>query len=203
MRPEPRAGLRALAGFLAALAIWFTLSLPYEKALAFSAELLIRLFESPAATRLSAQRGEILVTRSDWPPSAPSPGLPAEDVHFNFVLLVALFAAERGTWRLDRVARFGIACLILYFVHVTALVFDLEALYATRLGSWSRSHFGPVARNLCAGGYHFYLVAGRFAAPFAIWWPLRAGRAEEGAGTARQRRRQSGRQAGESARPSA
>jgi hypothetical protein len=203
MRRETRAGLRALAGFLVALAVWFTLSRPYEKALALFAEPLIRAFENPPATRLSAHPGEIVVTRSDWPPAAPSPGLPSQDVHFNFVLLVALFAADRGFWRLDRVVRFGIACFFLSFVHVTALVFDVQALYATRLGAWSQSHFGPVGRNFWAGGYHFYLIAGRFAAPFAIWWPLRAGRSDEDAATARHGGRRSGRRVRGSARPPA
>ena len=48
----------------------------------------------------------------------------------------------------------------------------IEALYATRLGPWSEAHYGAVARNFWAGGFHFYQVAGRFAAPFVLWWTL-------------------------------
>ena len=66
---------------------------------------------------------------------------------------------------------------LLALVHVLAVVFQVEGLYATRLGEWSSAHYGAFARNFWAGGFHFYLVAVRFAAPFALWWAL--GRNEE------------------------
>jgi hypothetical protein len=31
-----------------------------------------------------------------------------------------------------------------------------------------------MASNFWATGWHFYLIAGRFAAPFALWWFFRA-----------------------------
>ena len=73
--------------------------------------------------------------------------------------------------------RFWIAAGLLALVHVMAVVFQVEGLYATRLGEWSSAHYGAFARNFWAGGFHFYLVAVRFAAPFALWWAL--GRNEE------------------------
>jgi len=190
MRAAVRVGWRILGGFLAGLALWLALSRPYERVLATGAEFLIRAFESPATTRLEARPGEFVVTRSDWPPASPSPGLPADDLHFNFVLLVALFAAGDKIWRSGRVAAFGVACGVLFLVHLTALVFEVHAVYATRLGAWSQTHYGPVARNFWAAGYHFYVIAGRFAAPFAIWWPLRGEGSEgeaRGAGWRRRR----------------
>jgi hypothetical protein len=59
---------------------------------------------------------------------------------------------------------------MLWAVHVAALVFQVESVYATRLGPWSEAHYGSVARNLWAGGFHFYQIAGRFAVPFVLWW---------------------------------
>jgi hypothetical protein len=189
MNAAVRVGWRILGGFLAGLAFWLALSRPYERILAAGAEFLIRAFESPAATRLEARPGEFVVRRSDWPPASPSPGLPADDLHFNFVLLAALFAAGGGAWRSGRVAAFGVACAVLFLVHLTALVFEVHAVYATRLGEWSQTHYGPFARNFWAAGYHFYVIAGRFAAPFVIWWPLRGGESEgETRGTAWRRR---------------
>ena len=47
--------------------------------------------------------------------------------------------------------------------------------YTKRLAGrliWSDAHYGPVARNIWAGGFHFYQIAGRFAAPFTLWWLL-------------------------------
>jgi hypothetical protein len=182
----PRTALRTagrlLVGFVAGVLLWLVLSPAYERTLAAVGQTLIRLTEWPAVTRLEARSGEILVERADFPPAAPRPGLPAADLHFNFVLLVALFGLAPKPWRGEWIARFAIAAVALWLVHLTAVVFEVRSVYATRLGAWSVAHYGAVARNFWAGGFHFYQVAGRFAAPFAIWWPFarvdRAARAD-------------------------
>lgn len=110
--------------------------------------------------------------RADFPPDSPRPGLPADDIHFNLVLLAALFALQPHFVRGESLLRLFAAGAALFAAHVAALVFQVESLYATRLGDWSAVHYGPVARNLWAGGFHFYLIAGRFALPFALWWLL-------------------------------
>jgi len=161
-------------GFAAGLAFWLVFAPPYERAVAWSAEALLLLLESPPVTTLGASAGEFLVDRSDFPPASPRPGLPAPDLHFNFVLLATLFAITPHPLAPRRFGRFWIAALLLFAIHVVALVFQVEALYATRLGPWSEAHYGAVARNLWAGGFHFYQVAGRFAAPFVLWWALSA-----------------------------
>ncbi len=172
LRLDGRAAVRMAVGFAAGLGFWLAFSAPYEKAVAGAAGLLIRLFESPAVTALSAPGGEFRVDRTDFPPASPRPGLPADDLHFNFVLLTTLFALAPHPLEPRRFGRFWIAAAGLWAIHVVALVFQVEALYATRLGAWSQAHYGAVARNLWAGGFHFYQIAGRFAAPFALWWGL-------------------------------
>jgi hypothetical protein len=163
-----RAVLRGLAGFVLGLAVWLGFSNPYERLLARAAETILRTGESPAVTRLDAMNGEILVDRSDFPPAAPRPGLPAADIHFDFVILAALFAAARPF----RPARFLLGTAVLFVLHVAALVCQVESLYATRLGPWSEAHYGVVARNFWASAFHVWQIAGRFAAPFAIWWGM-------------------------------
>jgi len=167
---DSRAVIRLLIGFVVAFAFLLLFSASYERVVAPAAEFLLRIGESPAVTRLEAPGGEFLVNRADIPPGAKHPGLPAVDLHFNFVLLVALFALHPRPWRGDRVARLLLALLCLYVVHVVFLVFQVEKVYAVDLGPWSATHYGPVARNFRAAGFHFYQIAGRFAAPFAIWW---------------------------------
>ena len=164
--------MRLALGFAGGLAFWFVFSGPYERFLAAAAGGLIDLFESPSVTRLSASDGEIRVDRTDFPPASPRPGLPAADLHFNFVLLAALFALRAHPFSPGPFGRFWIAAGLLALVHVLALVFQVEGLYATRLGDWSAAHYGAFARNFWAGGFHFYQVAARFAAPFALWWAL-------------------------------
>lgn len=167
---DGRTLLRFAAGFAAGLAFWLAFSAPYEKTVAAAAERLMRLFERPAVTSLAASGGEILVDRSDFPPASPRPGLPAADVHFNFVILAALFALTPRPLEPRNFGRFWLAAGALWVIHVLALAVQVEALYATRLGPWSAAHYGAVARNVWAGGFHFYQIAGRFAAPFALWW---------------------------------
>ena len=170
IRLDGAAALRAAGGFVAALVVWLVFSTPYERTLAGAAELVIRAFERPAATSLEAGQGEIRVNRNDFPPTSARPGLPAADIHFNFVLLGALFALSPHPLRPKAFGRFWIAAALLWVTHVVALVFQVESVYALRLGPWSEAHYGAVARNFWAAGFHFYQIAGRFAAPFALWW---------------------------------
>ena len=163
-----RALLRGAAGFAAGLAIWLALAAPYERAVASVSEAVLRLGERPAVTRLTVKGGEFVVDRSDFPPAAPRPGLPSADLHFNFVILAALLAALPPS----RASRIFLALGVLFVVHVLALCCQVESLYATRLGAWSEANYGIFARNAWAAAFHFYQIAGRFAAPFAIWWPL-------------------------------
>jgi hypothetical protein len=186
-----RAALRGLVGFLLALAFWFGFSRAYEKTLAVGSETLSNVFESPDVTRLDATGGEILLDRRDFPPGSARPGLSGPDIHFNFVLLVALFALDPRPLSGAHVARFLAAAAALWLIHVLALFFQVHSVYATSLGAWSLANYGRAARNFWAAGWHFYLIAGRFAAPFALWWFF--GRREEEAvlekAPARKRRR--------------
>jgi len=169
-RLDAAAALRATVAFAVTLGIWFAFSSPYERTLAAAAEVLIRAFERPAVTSLVPSAGEIRVERADFPPDSPRPGLPAADLHFNFALLAALFALSSRPLRADNFGRFWVAAALLWVVHVTALVFQVESVYATRMGPWSQEHYGPMARNVWAAGFHFYQILGRFAAPFVLWW---------------------------------
>ncbi len=170
LRLDARSALRIAAGFAAGLIFWLAFSAPYEKLVAASAGLLLRIFESPSVTSLTASGGEIHVDRADFPPASPRPGLPTADLDFNFVLLSALFAIAPHPLRPDRFARFWLAAAGLWAIHVLAVVFQVESLYAISLGPWSEAHYGVVARNFWAAGFHFYQIAGRFAAPFVLWW---------------------------------
>jgi len=172
IRVDRRSLLRLAAGFGVGLAVWFAFAAPYERSMAAAGQVLLRAFEKPPVTRLEASGGEIIVDRSDFPEASPRPGLPAGDLHFNFVLLCALFALTPRPLSPGHFGRFWAAAALLWVVHVAALAVQVESVYATRLGPWSEAHYGPLARNLWAGAFHFYLIAGRFAAPFALWWAL-------------------------------
>jgi hypothetical protein len=189
--------VRLVAGFAAGAAIWFGFRALYEPFLAASGQAVFSVIEHPRVTKLSATKGEILLDRTDFPPDSPRPGLPADDIHFDFVILTALFALQPGFFRGESLLRLAAAAALLFLVHVAALVFQVESVYAMRLGEWSAAHYGPVARNFWAGGFHFYLIVGRFAAPFALWWLLARKDLTESRGSGRSR----GRTKARSARP--
>ena len=172
-----RAILRGVVGFLVALAFWFGFSRTYERVVAAAGQAITNVFESPDVTRLRAEGSHVVVDRRDFPPGSARPGLPAPDIHFNFVLLGALFAMDPRPFRGPHVVRFLAAAGVLFAIHVLAIVFQVQSVYATNLGAWSEAHYGKFASNFWAAGWHFYLIAGRFAAPFALWWLF--GRREE------------------------
>ena len=180
---------RGAAGFLVGAALWAGLAEPYQKTLAPVAQAAIRLFESPAVTRLRAEKREVIVDREDLPESSARPGIPADDLDFNVAILTALFAAVPRPLSDRALRRFLAAAAILWATHAAALVFAVESLYSLSLGPWSTAHYGAVARNFWATGSHFYRIAGMFAIPFALWWALAGGGAQAPAARARQSRR--------------
>jgi len=163
---------RAVAGFLAGAVLWIGLAEQYHRTLAPPAQIAIRLFESPAVTRLRAEKREVIVDREDFPPASPRPGIPAEDLDFNVAILTALFATERRPFSDRSLKRLAAALALLWVTHLVALTFAVESLYASELGPWSAAHYGTAARNLWATGHHFYRIAGMFAVPFVLWWAL-------------------------------
>jgi hypothetical protein len=164
---------KAVIGFLLGLLIWGELTPSYNIAIASGAQGLMRTFERPAVTRLHPNGSEIIVERDDFPPRSKRPGLPADDLTFNIVLLCALFAANPTTFSTSNVVRFGLALLILFLVHIVAFIAKVESLYALELGPWSAAHYGPIARNFWSGSSHFYRIVGVYAAAFLTWWMLR------------------------------
>ncbi len=161
---------KALAGFLLGLAIWWGMSPSYATLLSKSVEPILRLSEKPPVTRLRAEERNVIVNRSDFPPTSARPGVPAHDLTFNLILLTTLFAANRGTFSNRNVAGFSFALLLLYLTHLLGLTATIKSIYALQLGEWSRVHYGEVSRNFWAGASHFYRLIGLYAFAFAIWW---------------------------------
>ena len=131
---------------------------------------MVRLFERPAATRLYAEGTRIVVDRADFPSSSDRPALPADDLTFDVILLLALAAATPGLFHDRAMKGLAISLVLLFVLHVGALVAAVQAFYATQLGAWSAGTYGPVARNFWATASHFWRLAGCFAAPFLLWW---------------------------------
>ena len=167
------------AGFVLALLFWWVLSAPYARLLSLLTEPLIRMTESPAVTRLTANGNNLVIDRTDFPRSSPRPELLLMDLTSNFIVLGTLFAVNRQPLRDRNIGRFVLASLALMAVHVAAVAVNVQSIYALALGAWSEKNYGPLARNFWGASAHFYTVIGVFGAAFALWWlfrpPLDAG----------------------------
>jgi len=167
-----RPALKGFFGFAAGLAFWWAATPAYNRALAEFAEFAIRAFERPRATRLYAEDRRIVIDRADFPSTSGRPSLPADDLTFDVILFFTLAATVPGLVR-DRALRgVVVSLLVLFALHVLALVANVEALYATGLGEWSAAHYGAFLRNLWATATHFWRFVGCYAAAFLLWWFL-------------------------------
>ena len=144
----------------------------YDRLLAGLAEPVVRLLERPPATRLYAEGTRVVIDRADFPSTSERPALPADDLTFDVILLLTLAATTPGLFRDRAIRGLAISLLVLFALHVGALVAAVESFYATKLGAWSAATYGPVSRNFWATVSHFWRLAGCFAAPFVLWWLL-------------------------------
>ena len=172
-RIDWQTALKGLAGFIVAVVIWVGVSPLYDRAVAAGAELLMRTFESPKVTHLTATGTDVKVDRSDFDPRSPRPGLPVIDLTFNWVLLAALFAINPRPFSDRNMLRFAIASLLMYVTHILALATEVMSIYVLRLGAWSRVHYGAFARNFWGTANHSYRFVLMFAIAFGLWWALR------------------------------
>lgn len=169
-----RVALKALAGFLAGLALWVMLSPLYDRMLARAAEFSIRAFERPPVTRLRlASDNYVTVDRADFDPRSKRPAVAFHDLTFNFLLLTALFATSRRVFSDRNMGGFLIAAGILALTHVLGAITEVMSIYVTKLGLWSQIHYGSVERNLWTVANHFYRLVLMYAIAFALWWIFR------------------------------
>ena len=164
--------VRVLLGFLAGLALWWLATPAYNRLLAGMAEGAIRAVERPRATRLYAEDRRLVIDRADFPSTSDRPSLPVDDLTFDVILFLSLVATTRGLLRDRAVRGVAVSLLVLFALHVLAVVANVEAFYATRLGAWSAAHYGPFSRNLWATAMHFWRLVGCYAAAFLLWWFL-------------------------------
>ena len=173
----PRGGLqtalKVTAGFLIGLALWWGASDVYARLLAPPAQAILRASERPPVTRLRASGTEVIVDRSDFPARSARPGVPANDLTFNFIILLALFASNRPLSSNRNVSMLLVAVLLLVITHVLALVVAVKSIYAVQLGAWSVANYGPFSRNFWSGAAHFYRLVGMYGIAFLLWWMLR------------------------------
>jgi hypothetical protein len=158
--------------------VWTVLTPVYNRFVKTAAENLLLLSESPNITELLMQDPHTAhIRRRDFPPSRSLVGsVRVTDLHFDLVLLAALFLAVPDVpWR-ERMANLGWAVLIAVFFHLLLLFFWVKFVYATQLGAWSLAHYGPFARNLYGLGKHLLDLPFKLSLPLVLWAAFYIGR---------------------------
>lgn len=176
-RKDPRSGwaLRLIRNTLLLLVplglLWSVLTPVYNRFLLGSAQTLVRLTESPDETNLLRKDEHFAyVQRRDFPPAKSLVhSFRVTDVHFHLVMLGALFLGIPGIpWR-RKLESLGWAFLITIFFDIFVIFLYAKAAYATKLGAWSLSHYGPFSRNFWGMTMHLFDLPFKFALPFLLW----------------------------------
>ncbi len=166
-----RLARNALLWILPMAILWVALTPFYNRILASSGEALLRLVESPNATRLYVRDRQVLrVTRADVGGGQTALGeTRLSDFHFNWILLATLFLATPGVAPRRRARTLAWSAGALVSFHLLLVMFYVESLYANGLGDWSLRHYGALARNFWGLGKHLLDLPFKFALPFALW----------------------------------
>jgi len=152
-----------------ALAAWLVLRPALDTVVCGLAEMLIRGYEQPRVTRLMPVDHRAQVRRADLRTDSTVPTVSLTEVHFNTIVLLALFLALPRPWSRLQAERLVMGWCVLLGLQTLNLVFHVKFIYATALGDWSIQHYSVVGRNVYGFLQYFTDLPGRFASPFLIW----------------------------------
>jgi len=161
--------LRFLAGLALGVWIWWAATPAYNYALAPATQLLLHADRRLADAVLVPQERKIFITSSTPLPTAT---MPADQLTYNIILLLALFAMNDRPWRVANVRGLAIALVILFLSHCIGLIISIESTYAMRQGAWSEQHYGDAAANFWLTSELVFRIVGMFGVVFASWWAL-------------------------------
>lgn len=165
-----RSALRFAAGVAVAATIWISIAPSYVALIAPAAQRLVHLDPRLRHLDIKSQDGNLILRGGSEAPDLPLAWFAADQVTYNVILLVGLFATTRGLLRGRTVLAFLIALVALALTHVIAVAGGIEYTYATGAGAWSDAHYGGTEQDFWKASFYGYVLAGMFAVSFALWW---------------------------------
>ncbi len=167
----PRFARRLLLWLPLAYLGWLVVTPVYNVFLIEAAQNLVRLTESPSVTRLDGNDAHYLIVTHETGELSGQRlySVRVTDVHFNLVMLVALFLAVPGVSARRRWENLGYAALLFVIFHVVDLFFWIKFVYATQLGTWSASHYGAFGQNFWGMGKHLLDLPVKLGLPLLLW----------------------------------
>jgi len=160
--------LRLVVGLAIGVALWWSCGDAWNRALAWMAQPLMKFDSRIAQTDLVAVGHTIVV--QPLVASLPMATIPADQLTYNVILLVALFASNRAPFSDRNMKAFAIAFAIVLLLHPIGLFISIESTYALRQGAWSDQHYGENAQRLWVNAEVFYRLIGMFGVVFAAWF---------------------------------
>ncbi len=160
---------RIIPAAVVAAVVWVGVRPALDAGVCGFSQFLIRSFEYPHVTRIVNEDHHARLERADLRSGSHLPALPLTEIHFNTIILLALFLALPRPFSRLQLERLFMAWTTLFALQALNLVFHVEFLYATSLGPWSIQHYGAVARNTYAFLQYFSDLPIRLGAPFILW----------------------------------
>lgn len=149
--------------------VWLGVRPLLDGLVAGGAEVLLRAFEVPRVTRLVPVDHRAEVRRSDFRSDSALPTVPLTEIHFNTVVLLALYLSLPKPWSRRQLERLFMGATLLYCTQVLNLWLHVKWIYATGLGEWSLANASDVWRNVIGFLRYFFDLPGRFSFPVVIW----------------------------------
>jgi hypothetical protein len=160
--------VRFFAGLAAGALLWWACGDAWNHALAAMTQPLMKIDRRIADGDLQAVGHSIVVQPVRG--TMPSATIPADQLTFNVILLVALFASNRAPFSDRNMKAFAIAFVIVLLLQPIGLLISIESTYANQQGAWSDQHYGETAAHLWIKAEIFWRLIGMFGVVFAAWW---------------------------------
>jgi hypothetical protein len=167
--------LKALVVFFLTYLLWSPIAPPYTRFLAWITEAFLHLTElvgGDANTHSISKlwvEGTTIYFGHRLFPGARFPGIPAEWVQANMVLLIPLMLATPAATYRQRFGRLALALALALLMQVLDLAVTVKSAFSTQLGEYSFRYYSDSAR-------WWYNFADAFSQsfdtqlfPFAIW----------------------------------
>lgn len=173
-----RSALRFIAGAIAGTLLWSWCGDAYHSVIARCAEPVVNIDSRLRHAEVRGAGSKVNARGDEEEPSLPRVIIPADQLTYNVILFLALFAMNRGLFRKASMRRFAIALFVLFAVHVLSLAVSIEATYASRLPGWSEQRYGPLEQDFWTAAEYAYRLAGMAAVAFGCWWMTLTGPSE-------------------------
>ena len=165
---------RALVAFVVTYALWQPIASFYTGLLSALIQGFLKLTEISSDPNLHQvsqvwSEGTGVFFKHRLFPQIRPPGIPAEWVQANLVLLIPLMVATpAATWR-QKAVRMLVALAIAIAMQVIDVTITIKSFYASQLGPYSLKYYGDTARWLYQFSDAFAQAMDTQLFPFVIW----------------------------------